>query len=506
MVVLAASVVTRTGKALVSRQFVDMARIRIEGLLAAFPKLVNTGKQHTFVETENVRYVYQPMESLFLVLITNKQSNILEDLETVKLLSRILNEYEMDEETISDHCFEIVFAFDEAISFGHREHINMVQIKTNLSMESHEEKLHKMIIQSKINDTKDIMKKKAMEIDKSKLEKKLESRSSISSSYDSMPGIGAGLGSGVGSRSMGSVPSYEPEPTKFTGKARAAPSEGMKLGKKKASLLDTFKDETAAKELEQEVMTTQAAAMAGPQTPVSVHVEEKVVCTLQNDGTLETLDVQGNMTLEVHSDESSCIRVVTEMGENPGIQFKTHPNIDKALFNKSATLGLKDPKRPFPTGSALGVLKWRFSTKDESLVPLQISCWPSVSGNDTVVNLEYEAGAAFELHNVQIVVPIPGADAPQITSVDGDAHFDARNSCLVWSNELIDDDNREGAMEFTLVNADADGIYPIEARFSSASLFCKVAVQDITHCEDGAPVHGYDVNTALTTDEYVVVG
>ncbi len=69
----------------------DMSRIRIEGLLAAFPKLVGTGKQHTFVEvsypsswgfharamprncalrgvlslltqTENVRYIYQPME------------------------------------------------------------------------------------------------------------------------------------------------------------------------------------------------------------------------------------------------------------------------------------------------------------------------------------------------------------------------------------------------------------------------------------------------------------
>ena len=36
--------------ALVSRQFVDMSRIRIEGLLAAFPKLVGSGKQHTYVE------------------------------------------------------------------------------------------------------------------------------------------------------------------------------------------------------------------------------------------------------------------------------------------------------------------------------------------------------------------------------------------------------------------------------------------------------------------------
>ena len=39
----------------------------------------------------------------------------------------------------------------------------------NTEMDSHEEKLHKMIIQSKVNDTKDIMKRKAMEIDKSKV-------------------------------------------------------------------------------------------------------------------------------------------------------------------------------------------------------------------------------------------------------------------------------------------------------------------------------------------------
>ena len=68
-----------------------MSRIRIEGLLATFPKLVGIGKQHTYVETDNVRYVYQPMESLYLLLVTNKQSNILEDRDTLQLLSKLVS-------------------------------------------------------------------------------------------------------------------------------------------------------------------------------------------------------------------------------------------------------------------------------------------------------------------------------------------------------------------------------------------------------------------------------
>ena len=174
--------VTKSGKALVSRQFVPMTRIRIEGLLAAFPKLVggtaNQGKQHTYVETENVRYVYQPLENgtMYLLLVTNKASNILEDLDVLRMLAKTLPEYcyqQVDEEGVSKAAFELIFAFDEVISAGHKENVTMSQIRTFMEMESHEEKLHKMIIQSKINDTKDVMKRKAMEIDKIKVEKKM---------------------------------------------------------------------------------------------------------------------------------------------------------------------------------------------------------------------------------------------------------------------------------------------------------------------------------------------
>ncbi|KAL6570429.1 hypothetical protein OROMI_014943 [Orobanche minor] len=160
-------------KALVSRQFVDMSRIRIEGYLAAFPKLVGTGKQHTYVETENVCYVYQHMESLYLLLVTNKQSNILEDIEALRLLSKLVPEYSysIDEEGICRSAFEIHFAFDQVISLGHKENVTVVQVKQYCEMESNGERLHKMVLQSKINETKDVMKRKASEIDKSKIEK-----------------------------------------------------------------------------------------------------------------------------------------------------------------------------------------------------------------------------------------------------------------------------------------------------------------------------------------------
>jgi hypothetical protein len=64
-----------TFTAVISRQFREMQRSRIEGLLASFPKLTSAGHQHTTVETEHVRYVYQPLDELFMVLITNRQVN-----------------------------------------------------------------------------------------------------------------------------------------------------------------------------------------------------------------------------------------------------------------------------------------------------------------------------------------------------------------------------------------------------------------------------------------------
>ena len=132
---------------MISRQFRDMSRARIESLLASFPKVIPTNTQHTSVETADVRYVYQPLEDLYILLITNKASNILQDIETLHLFARVVSDMcrSADQREILKNAFDILEAFDEIVSLGYRESVNIMQVRNILEMESHEEKIQEII-------------------------------------------------------------------------------------------------------------------------------------------------------------------------------------------------------------------------------------------------------------------------------------------------------------------------------------------------------------------------
>ncbi|KAA0044106.1 coatomer subunit delta-like [Cucumis melo var. makuwa] len=482
-----------------------MSRIRIEGLLAAFPKLVGTGKQHTYVETENVRYVYQPIEALYLLLVTNKQSNILEDLDTLRLLSKLVPEYSlsMDEEGICKTAFDLIFAFDEVISLGHKENVTVAQVKQYCEMESHEEKLHKLVLQSKINETKDVMKRKASEIDKSKIEKNRGDKGGFMSLQSMGSGkIDNGLGD-LGISSGGRPLSSATAPPKGL---------GMQLGKSQRTnqFLESLKaeGEVIVEDVQPSVGSSKSA-IPPPTDPVTLSVEEKLNVSLKRDGGVSNFDLQGTMSLQILNQEDAHIQVQIETGGNPGILFKTHPNMNKELFSNENILGLKDPNRPFPTGqgsdAGVGLLKWRMQSTDESMVPLTINCWPSVSGNETYVSIEYEASSMFDLRNVVISVPLPALrEAPSVRQIDGEWRYDSRNSVLEWSIVLIDNSNRSGSMEFVVPPADSSVFFPISVRFSATSTFSDMKVVNILPLRGGAPPK-YAQRTQLITENYQVV-
>jgi hypothetical protein len=147
MVVLAASICTRGGKAVLTRSFHEMRRSRLETLLLSFPKLADSGTQHTTVEQDNVRFVYQPLDELYMVLITNKQSNILQDIDSLHLFAQVVTSTckSLDEREILRNAYELLSAFDELVTLGYRENLTISQIKTFLEMESHEERIQEII-------------------------------------------------------------------------------------------------------------------------------------------------------------------------------------------------------------------------------------------------------------------------------------------------------------------------------------------------------------------------
>ena len=368
---------------LVSRQYVDMNRIRVEGLLAAFPKLVGTGKQHTYVETENVRYVYQPMEGLYLLLITNKQSNILEDLETLRLLSKVVREYVADisEPYVSEHAFDLLFAFDEVISLGHKEEVTVAQVRQNTEMDSNEEKLINMIKGEKIKQVNDHMNVRAREIERERVDRSQRGGGDpfrTSTALSSRPEVS------TSSMTIDDGPSFAPTPTpsgldRAGARAmpgRSGPSKGMKLGKdKKTDLLSAMEGELgggagAAKSTGGGY--AEPAAPAAPADPVSVSIEEKLSVKMNKEGGLQHMEVQGTLVLLCTTEEAAYVQVGLRTGTNAGFQFKTHPNIDKALYSGQQKLGVRDPARPFPINVPQGVLKWRYQTADEAQVLLAL--------------------------------------------------------------------------------------------------------------------------------------
>ncbi|XP_064651344.1 coatomer subunit delta-like [Lineus longissimus] len=511
MVLLAAAVCNKAGKAIVSRQFVDMTRSRIEGLLAAFPKLMSSGKQHTFVETESVRYVYQPLEKLYMLLITTKASNILEDLETLRLFARVIPEYcrSMEESEIVDNAFPLIFAFDEIVALGYRENVNLAQIRTFTEMDSHEEKVFQAIRQTQEREAKENMRRKAKELTQARKEANRRGGKPTSGGY-------GGFGGGSSSRDYGgSVESaiMEPvsKPSYTTPSKPSGPSKAMKLGSKTKdvdSFIDTLKSEgehvTNPSAPSQPSAITKSATPAVNQESIHLRMEEKITLIAGRDGGLQNLEINGLVTLRITDEAVARVRVAVNNRDTKGMLLQTHPNVDKNLF-KEGFIGLKNPAKPFPLNQDVGVLKWKFQTQDSNLMPLSINCWPTESGNGCDINIEYELeDEDLELNDVIISIPTPsGVGSPVVNECDGEYQYESRKNLLEWRHAVIDGSNKTGAMEFSM-GGHPDDFYPINVTFYSKKSYCDMEIQDVLMVDDKSPVR-YSSETVFYVAKYEIL-
>ena len=104
--------------------------------------------------------------------------------------------------------------------------------------------------------------------------------------------------------------------------------------------------------------------------------------------------------------------------------------------------------RAFPTvsvGGSVGVLRWRFTNKDDDLaqLPLSLTVLPEVSGNGNVnVILEYTLQReSMGLSGVIVTVPLGGDVLPNVKSCDGSWKHNTREHCIQWRIDSVNADN-----------------------------------------------------------------
>ena len=186
MAALSLVICNKNARIIFARQFFSITRMELEEYIVQFSRGVDSCKEITHFESDKVRYIFIPIESLYLILITTKNSNIIEDTEILKIIYRLIQDLcgTINSESIVNNAFEIMLGIDDIVSLGYRNSVNLGQIKQYLQMESIEEQEFKRKKREQEEKVKKELAEKGREFDKQRREKKFNSDAISSSSFN----------------------------------------------------------------------------------------------------------------------------------------------------------------------------------------------------------------------------------------------------------------------------------------------------------------------------------
>lgn len=519
-VVLSAAITTRSGKPILARQFRQMQRSRVEALLASFPKLADTASQHTTVEQDNVRFVYQPLDELYMVLITNRQSNILQDISTLHLFAQVVGSIckSLDEREINRCAFELLSAFDEVVTLGYRENLTLAQIKTFLDMESHEERIQEIIARNKELEATEERKRKAKQLE---MQRKEMSR--------------AARGAGMAIPRTPNYPTYTPTPAAPTmpdtydsysaaknqqfSKPLASRGKGMQLSKKKTTntMFEQVRDELGPE-------AEASAPLAGVPTPAapiqpalantartsldreSVHVTvaEAISARLSREGAIESFEVKGDLQLRISDASLTQVKLNLNVGDTKGAQLNAHPKVDKMQFKNNNIIQLQDTSKGFPANNSIQVMRWRLSAKPDDVrePPIKFNVWISESSANTYnITVEYELTGDDALKDVMVSMPYASSE-PSVSSFD--AVYEVSGDSIDWTIGDVDDTNPAGSFEFEAQGSSESEFFPMAIKFSKSRPWVDIDVASVELLSMGQDI-GFAKDVRSVAESYDIV-
>lgn len=540
---LAVSITTRKGKPLLSRQFNDITKDRVMELLSNFQNLLaNSSKQHTFVEDEHVRYVYKPFDDYYIILITNLHSNIIQDMDTLGIFVQTVDSSlkGLSEDDIFDSAFDILNSFDETITMGYKENLSLTQIKTFLAMESHEERIQEIIERNKEFEAAEERKRRAKEITRKEQARKLgisdtqeftgvhggvmnkayDSYYSNASSEAQQSHLSTQSGQVPQSNQQYGLPQQQQQQQQHQHYTNHEPlgGKGLQVNGPRRGV------ERPIKSLERQSLAVQpGASEPEEEKPINngilVSVKETVNAEISRDGTIMSSELKGVLELRVNNPDLAHAKLC--LGDNVNVkdkayQFKTHPNVDKAGFLNSKTIGLRDPNKPFPSNDqSLGVLRWRKikGADEHDLIPLEVSTWLSPSSEiegSIDVTFEYEVNSDYEgtIDELRFLIPV-FTDTVYVKEDLNEANaaieaIDESQGIIIKVGSI--ESGQSAVFSVTVQAAYEDELFPINVvlQNSNASPLSHLSIDSVVSATDDSELP-FDVISTLKSEQYVVV-
>lgn len=217
---------------------------------------------------------------------------------------------------------------------------------------------------------------------------------------------------------------------------------------------------------------------------IHVTISETINVKQSRDGSVSSMEVKGDLQLKIADPTLTKIKLdlVANANASQGVSFKTHPNVDKNIFNSSKAIQMANITKGFPVNNPVGVLRWKATPKDySSTVPITFTVWVNRGADDMYdITIEYELTGGDALKDVTVIIPYATSE-PTVTSYD--ATYEVSGDSLEWTIGSVDEDtNATGTFQFEAQAGDEEEFFPMQVKFGKTRPFVDVEVSHEEFC------------------------
>lgn len=293
--------------------------------------------------------------------------------------------------------------------------------------------------------------------------------------------------------------------------------KGMQLGKKSKAtdIYEKVRGDLGPEEEASPLFTPQIStpaqepssarqSLTADREPVQITIAEQISASLTREGALKSFEVKGDLQLRITDPSFAKIRLELQANATHNAQFRTHPNVDKALFTNSSAIQLKDTSKRFPANNVIGVLRWRVvstGSDNADILPITFTVWVNKGSDSTTVTVEYELSGTDSLRDVVVTIPF-GATEPAVSSFD--AIYEVSGDSLDWNLGLVDESNPSGSFEFESTDGDENEFFPMSVRFSKTKPFVDVDVTSVSLLEMEGETTGFSKDIKSVAENFLI--